>query len=87
MRKHFDEAQVIGFLRELDAGQTLQELCRKHGISEASHLLLRRICAGLRAPHASHLRRLQVENQRLKALLRLQMLERERIRQALREQL
>ena len=83
MRKHFDEAQVIGFLRELDAGQTLQELCRKHGFSDASLVLLQRICAGRRASHASHLRRLQAENQRLKDLLHLQVLERERIRQAL----
>jgi putative transposase len=87
MRKLFDEAQVIGFLRELDAGQTLRELCRKHGFSDASQVLLRRICGGPRAPHASHVRRLQVENRQLKALLDAQLLERERVRQALREQL
>lgn len=87
MRKQFDEAQVIGFLRELDAGQALQVLCRKHGFSDASRVLLRRLCAGLRVPRASHLRRLQLENQRLKDLLHVQSQERERIRQALREQL
>jgi len=87
MRKQFDEAQVIGFLRELDAGQTLQVLCRKHGFSDASRVLLRRACVGLRVPRASHLRRLQLENQRLKDLLHVQAQERERIRQALREQL
>lgn len=87
MRKHFDEAQVIGFLREVADGQTLRALCRRHGFSEASHVLLQRICAGLSAPSAGDLRRLQAENHRLKALLDAQLLERERIQQALREPL
>lgn len=86
MRKFFDEAQVIGFLLEIDTAVTLQDLCRKHGFSEASYALLRRTCAGKREPKARQLRRLEVENRRLKALLDVQQLERERIKQALRQQ-
>ena len=37
MRKRFYEAQVIDFLLDIDTPATLQELCRKHGFSEASY--------------------------------------------------
>lgn len=86
MRKRFDEAQVIHILLEVDSAASLQKLCRKHGFSEASCVLLRRICGGTRALHAQRLRRLEKDNRRLKALLDVQRLERERIKQALRQQ-
>lgn len=35
MKKRFTEAQIIGFLREADAGMAIKELCRRHGFSEA----------------------------------------------------
>lgn len=35
MRKHFTEEQIIGFLREAEAGLPIKELCRRHGFSEA----------------------------------------------------
>lgn len=37
MKKRFSEEQIIGFLREADAGLPVKELCRKHGLSEPSH--------------------------------------------------
>ncbi len=37
MKKRFSEEQIIGFLREADAGLPIKELCRKHGFSEASY--------------------------------------------------
>ena len=83
MRKRFDEAQVIDFLLDIGAAATLQELCRKHGFSEASYALLRRACGGTRAAHLRQLRCLEKENRRLKALLEAQLMERERIKQAL----
>jgi putative transposase len=36
VEKRFTEEQVIGFLREAEAGMSVKELCRKHGFSEAS---------------------------------------------------
>ena len=36
MKKRFTEEQIIGFLREADAGLPVKELCRKHGFSEPS---------------------------------------------------
>ncbi|MFA4415236.1 transposase, partial [Xanthomonas perforans] len=35
MKKHFSEEQIIGFLREADAGVAIKDLCRRHGFSEA----------------------------------------------------
>ena len=37
MQKRFSEEQIIGFLREADAGLPIKDLCRKHGFSEASY--------------------------------------------------
>jgi putative transposase len=39
MKKRFTEEQVIGFLREEEAGLPIKELCRKHAFSEASYYL------------------------------------------------
>ena len=36
MKKRYQEAQIIGFLKEADAGLAVKELCRKHGFSDAS---------------------------------------------------
>ena len=37
MKKRFSEEQIIEFLREVDAGLPIKELCRKHGFSEISY--------------------------------------------------
>ncbi len=39
MKKRFPEEQIIGFLREAEAGMAVEELCRRHGFSEASYYL------------------------------------------------
>jgi len=41
MKKRFTEEQIIGFLREAEAGMPIAELCRKHAFSEASYYLWR----------------------------------------------
>jgi len=38
MKKRFSEEQIIGFLREAEAGMAVKELCRRHGFSEAIFL-------------------------------------------------
>ena len=40
-KKRFTEGQIVGFLREADAGVGVKELCRNHGFSEASYYLWR----------------------------------------------
>lgn len=69
MKKRFSEAQIIGFLREADAGVAVKELCRRHGFSDASYYLWRRKFGGLDVSDAKRLKALEQENTRLKKLL------------------
>ena len=69
MKKRFSAAQIIGFLREADAGMAVKDLCRRHGFSDASYYLWRRKYGGLEVPDAKRLKALEQENARLKKLL------------------
>ena len=42
MKKRFSDVEIIGFLREVEAGVAINDLCRRHGFSEASYYLCRR---------------------------------------------
>ena len=75
MKKRFSEEQIIGFLREADAGLPIKELCRKHGFSEASYYLWRSKFGGMSVSDAKRLRQLEAENTRLKKLLAEAMLD------------
>lgn len=68
MKKRFSEEQIIGFLREADAGLPIKELCRRHGFSEASYYLWRSKFGGLEVSDAKRLKTLEQENARLKKL-------------------
>jgi putative transposase len=85
MKKRFSEEQIIGFLREADAGMAVKELCRRHGFSEASYYLWRGKFAGMSVSDAKRLKELEAENGRLKKLLAEAMLEREVTREVLRK--
>lgn len=75
MKKRFSEVQIIGFLREADAGVAVKELCRRHGVSDASYYLWRRKFGGLEVSDAKRLKALEQENARLKKLLAEAVLE------------
>ena len=75
MKKRFSETQIIGFLREADAGVAVKELCRRHGFSDASYYLWRRKFGGLDVSDAKRLKALEQENARLKKLLAEAVLE------------
>ena len=85
MKKRFSEEQIIGFLREAEAGMPIKELCRRHGFSEASYYLWRSKFGGMSVPDAKRLRELETENARLKKLLAESLLENEVTREALRK--
>jgi putative transposase len=85
VKKRFSEEQIIGFLREADAGMAVKDLCRKHGFSEASYYLWRSKFGGMTVPEAKRLKELEAENARLKKLLAESMLEIEVTREALRK--
>lgn len=85
MKKRFTEEQIIGFLREAEAGMAVKDLCRKHGFSEASYYLWRSKFGGMTVSEAKRLKELEAENARLKKLLAESMLENEITREALRK--
>jgi putative transposase len=84
MKKRFTEAQIVGFLREADAGVAVKDLCRKHGFSEVSYYLWRSKFGGRKVSDARRLKELETENTRLKKLLAESLLENEVTREALR---
>ena len=59
MKKRFSEAQIIGFLREAEAGVPVKQVCRQHGFSEASYYLWRSKFGGMTAYGATKRPRLQ----------------------------
>jgi putative transposase len=85
MKKRFTEAQIVGFLREADAGLPVKDLCRKHGFSEASYYLWRSKFGGMSVSDAKRLKELEIENGRLKKLLADAVLENEVTREVLRQ--
>jgi putative transposase len=68
-KKRFSEEQIIGFLREADAGLSVKELCRKHGFSEASQYGWKAQFGGMNVTDAQRLRSLEAEKEKLKKLL------------------
>jgi putative transposase len=85
VKKRFTEEQIIGFLREAEAGLAVAELCRRHGFSEASYYLWRSKFGGMNVSDAKRLKELESENTRLKRLLAESMLENEVTKEALRK--
>jgi putative transposase len=68
-RTRFTEEQIIGFLKQAEAGMPIKELCRQGGFSEATFYKWRARYGGMQASEAKRLRDLEVENNRLKKLL------------------
>jgi putative transposase len=62
----FTETQIVSVLKEAEAGMAISELCRKHGISEASFYLWRKKFGGMAETDLKRLRQLEEENRRLK---------------------
>ena len=76
MRKsRYSEEQIIGMLREHEAGVTTKELCRKYGISDATFYKYKAKFGGMTVSDAQRLRTLEAENAKLKKLLAEQMLD------------
>ena len=74
-RSRFSEEQVIGILKEHEAGLGVAELCRKYGISDATFYKWRSKYGGLEVSEAQRLRSLEAENAKLKRLLADAMLD------------
>lgn len=68
-KKRFTEEQVIRVLKESEAGAKTPELCRKHGISEATFYNWKSKYGGMTVSDARRLKDLEAENSKLKRLL------------------
>ena len=82
-RIRFTEEQIIGILKEHQTGLTAAELCRKHGISDATFHKWRSKYGRLEASDAKKLKSLEEENRKLKKLLTKQMLDNSTLREML----
>jgi putative transposase len=67
--KRFTEEQIIAVLKESEAGAKTKELCRRHGVSEATIYNWKAKYAGMTVSEARRLRELEAENSKLKRLL------------------
>ncbi|WP_426265432.1 IS3 family transposase [Sphingomonas sp. PWP1-2] len=74
-RKQFSEEQIIGILKEAEAGAVVTDLCRRHGMSSATYYAWKAKFGGLEVSDAKRLRALEDENARLKRLLADTMLD------------
>ena len=74
-RKQFSEEQIIGILKEAEAGAVVTELCRRHGLSSATFYAWKAKYGGLEVSEAKRLRALEDENAKLKRLLAVAMLD------------
>ena len=76
MRKsRFSEQQIIGLIKEHEAGIKTAEICRKHGISDATFYKYKARYGGMTVSDAKRLKSLQEENSKLKRLLADAMLD------------
>lgn len=73
-RSRFTEEQIIGILKEQEAGAATAEVCRRHGISSATFYKWKAQYGGLEVSEARRLKALEDENARLKKLLAESML-------------
>ena len=74
-RSRFTEEQIIGILKEHQAGMSAADLCRKHGISDATFYNWRSKYGGMEVSDAKKLKALEAENAKLKKLLAESMMD------------
>jgi len=74
-KSRFTEEQIVGLVKEAEAGVRTAELCRKHGISEQTLYRWKAKYGGLEVSEARRLRALEDENRKLKQLVAEQALD------------
>lgn len=74
-RRRHTEEQIIGALKEADAGMNISEICRKHGISQGTYYKWKNKYGGMDVNEARRLKYLEDENRRLKSMVADQALD------------
>ena len=74
-KSRFSEDQIIGVLREQEAGSKTEDVCRKHGVSQQTFYRWKAKYGGMTTSDAQKLKTLEDENRRLKKLLAESMLD------------
>ena len=82
-RSRFTEEQIIGILKEQEAGAKTADVCRKHGISDATFYKYKAKYGGMDVSDARKLKALEDETAKLKKLLAEQMLDTAALRELL----
>lgn len=85
MKRRFSEEQIIGILKEHEAGVSAKELCRRHGMSDASFYKWKAKFGGMEISDAKKLRNLEDENRRLKKLVAYLSLEKMALEEVLKK--
>ena len=75
MKKRFTEEQIIGILKQAQAGLKIVDLCRMHGISDVTFYTWRSKFGGMEVSDAKRLKQLEDENRKLKQMLADAMLD------------
>lgn len=74
-RSKFSEEQIVGILREQEAGEKTADVCRRHGVSSATFYAWKAKYGGMDVSDAKRLKALEEENGKLKRLLAEAMLD------------
>jgi len=82
-KRRFNEEQIVRILKEAESGVSTKELCRKHGVSDATFYNWRKKYGGMEVSDAKRLRALEDENKRLKKVLAETILENAAIKDVL----
>ena len=75
MKKRFTEEQIIGILKEAEAGKKVADICRQHGIAEATYYNWKAKFGGMTVSDAHRLKAMEAEYAKLKRLLAESMLD------------
>jgi len=68
-KSRFSETQIIGILKQVEAGRQVKDVCREHGISEATYYQWKSKYGGMEAADIKRLRDLEDENRKLKMMV------------------
>jgi putative transposase len=84
-RSRFSEEQIVGILKEQEAGAPTAQVCRRHGVSEQTFYRWKQKYGGMEVSDAKRLKQLEDENARLKRLVADQALDNQMLRELLRK--